>query len=112
MSKGDYVRLSIWQQAAGSRREHLSDSCPQVNAVGGTNAQHLVIVGMNEGEGLNEWGCGQHGGHLKAEGSIAMRRTRKSATKGSTHVTPATSTVRSGLTTIHVCSPAINHHTP
>ncbi len=35
-----------------------------------------------------------------------MRRTRKSATKGATHSVPATSALRSGLTTIHECSPA------
>lgn len=44
--------------------------------------------------------------HLKAEGSSAMSRTRKSATKGSSQVVPSTSALASGRITMHVCSPA------
>lgn len=35
-----------------------------------------------------------------------MRRTRKSATKGPSQAVPSTSALRSGFTTMHVCSPA------
>jgi hypothetical protein len=48
--------------------------------------------------------------HLKAEGSSAMRRTRKSATKGCSQAVPSTSALASGRITMQVCSPV--HQTP